>query len=47
MQVHGLQIDNLKAQVAPGISPALFEDVKGLVIRGSPVLDDLKSEGQR
>lgn len=38
VDVDGLEIDNFKAAVAPGVSPARFEDVNGLVIRNSPVL---------
>jgi polygalacturonase len=37
----GLEIDNFKAQVADGVKAARFEQVKGLVIRDSPVLDGL------
>ncbi|HCA80366.1 MAG TPA: exo-poly-alpha-D-galacturonosidase [Bacteroidetes bacterium] len=38
IDVDGLEIDNLKAAVAPGVSPARFEEVRGLVIRNSPLL---------
>ncbi|HVS71846.1 MAG TPA: glycosyl hydrolase family 28-related protein [Phycisphaerae bacterium] len=37
--VHGLEIDNLKAQLSQGISAARFEGVTGLVVRNSPVLE--------
>ncbi|NOU35873.1 MAG: hypothetical protein HOO88_03780 [Kiritimatiellaceae bacterium] len=37
--VDGLEIDNFKAQVAPGVVAARFDDVKRLIIRNSPVLD--------
>jgi hypothetical protein len=40
--VDGLEIDNFKAQVAEGVTPARFEAVKRLVIRNSPLL--LKSD---
>jgi hypothetical protein len=36
--VDGLEIDNLKAQAMSGVAPAKFQDVKGLVIRNSPML---------
>ena len=39
IDVDGLEIDNFKAKVAKGVKPAGFEDVKGLVIRNSPVLE--------
>ena len=42
IDVDGLEIDNFKAKVAAGVQPARFEDVKGLVIRNSPVLDAFK-----
>ena len=38
IDVDGLEIDNFKARVAKGVKPARFDDVKGLVIRNSPVL---------
>jgi hypothetical protein len=40
--VDGLEIDNFKAEVAKGISPARFDGVDGLVVRNSPVLDGLR-----
>ena len=36
--VNGLEIDNLKAQTAAGVSPARFDHVTGLIIRNSPGL---------
>jgi polygalacturonase len=39
VDVNGLEIDNFKAQLAEGIPAARFEDVLGLVIRNSPVLE--------
>jgi polygalacturonase len=38
IDVDGLEIDDFKANVSPGVRPARFEEVKGLVIRNSPVL---------
>lgn len=37
--VDGLEIDNFKAQLAAGVTPARFQDVKRLVVRNSPVID--------
>lgn len=39
--VDGLKIANLKAQVAPGVSPARFVGVKNLAVRDSPLLQGL------
>lgn len=39
MDVDGLEIDNLKARLAPGVVPAKFDSVKDLIIRNSPVLN--------
>lgn len=39
IDVDGLEIDNFKAEVAKGVRPAKFEDVKGLVVRNSPLLE--------
>jgi polygalacturonase len=39
VDVDGLEIDNFKAQLAAGVTAARFEQVKGLVVRNSPVLD--------
>ena len=36
--INGLEIDNLKGQTAPGVAPAKFDSVTGLVIRDSPGL---------
>jgi hypothetical protein len=38
VDVDGLEIDNFKAQLAAGVTPGRFEQVKGLVVRNSPVL---------
>ena len=43
LDVDGLEIDNLKAQVAEGVTPANFDGVKRLVVRNSPVLDGIKA----
>jgi hypothetical protein len=42
VDVDGLEIENFKAQLADGVTPARFEDVKRLVVRNSPVLDGVK-----
>jgi len=40
--VDGLDVDNFKAQLAPGVTAATFaDDVKGITIRNSPVLDGI------
>jgi hypothetical protein len=39
VDVDGLEIDNFKATVAPGVVPAKFEQVKRLVVRNSPSLE--------
>jgi polygalacturonase len=44
VDVDGLEIDNLKAQVAEGVAPARFEGVTGLVVRNSPVLEGISSK---
>jgi polygalacturonase len=36
--VNGLEIDNFKAQLADGVAASKFDNVSGLVIRNSPVL---------
>ncbi len=41
VDVDGLDIDNLKAKVAAGVTAARFDDVRGVVIRNSPVLEGL------
>jgi polygalacturonase len=38
VDLDGVEIDNLKAQLAPGVAPARWENVRGLVVRNSPVL---------
>ncbi len=42
--VNGLEIDNFKAQLGPGVSPAKFNDVKALTIRNSPLLEEAKAQ---
>jgi len=38
--VQGLEIDNIKLQVAEGVKPAVFgDDVKGAIIRNAPLLE--------
>lgn len=44
VDVDGLEVDNFKAKVAPGVSAARLDDVKGVVIRNSPVLDGLSKK---
>ncbi len=45
VDVDGLEVDNFKAQVAPGVSAAsLTNNVRGIVIRNSPVLQGIGSE---
>jgi hypothetical protein len=39
--VDGLEIDNFKAQLAPGVVAATFDSVTNVVIRNSPVLDGI------
>jgi len=41
VDVKGLEIDNLRAQLAKSVPAARFEEVKGLVVRNSPVLEEL------
>jgi polygalacturonase len=42
--VDGLEVDNFKAQLAPGVSAAAFDSVTNVVIRNSPVLDGIGSK---
>ena len=44
VDVVGLEIDNFKAQLADGVFAAKYEDVKGRVVRNSPVLDEAKPQ---
>jgi polygalacturonase len=37
--VDGLEIDHFKAQLTPGVAAAKLDNVKGLVVRNSPILD--------
>jgi polygalacturonase len=38
VDLDGVEIDNLKAQLAPGVPPARWDNVKGLTVRNSPAL---------
>jgi polygalacturonase len=42
VDVDGLEIDNFKAQLGKGVSPTMFDSVKNLSIRNSPVLEKAK-----
>jgi polygalacturonase len=43
--VDGLEIDNFKAQLAPGVPAAVLADnVRGITIRNSPVLDGINAK---
>jgi polygalacturonase len=44
VDVDGLEIDNFKAQLAPGVAPARLDGVKGLVVRNSPVLQSITAD---
>jgi polygalacturonase len=44
VDVDGLEIDNFRAQVATGVSPARFDGVKDLIVRSSPLLDSIKAQ---
>ena len=44
MDVDGLDIDNFKAQLAPGVPAARFNDVRGIAIRNSPQLQGISTE---
>jgi hypothetical protein len=44
IDVDGLEIDNYKAQIAIGVPAARFNDVRHLVIRNSPVLDEITAK---
>jgi hypothetical protein len=39
--VDGLEVDNFKAQIGEGVTPAKFDGVKNIVIRNSPLLKDV------
>jgi len=39
--VDGLEVDNFKAQLGKGVSGAVFDDVRNVVIRNSPVLKNV------
>ena len=40
--VNGLEVDNFKAQLADGVSAARFEGVSRLLVRNSPLLDQVQ-----
>ena len=45
VDVDGLEVDNFKAQLAPGVPAAtLADDVRGITIRNSPVLDGINAK---
>jgi len=44
VNVDGLDIANFKAKLAEDVAPARLEQVKRLVVRGSPVLDGVKTK---
>ncbi|HKW29284.1 MAG TPA: glycoside hydrolase family 28 protein [Verrucomicrobiae bacterium] len=44
VDVDGLEVDNFKAQLAPGVPAAKFDSVKNVVIRNSPMLDGLTAK---
>ncbi len=41
--VDGLEVDNFKAQIGDGVTPAKLDNVKNIVVRNSPVLKDIAS----
>ncbi len=46
VDVDGLEVDNFKAQLAADVPAARFEAVKGIVIRNSPVLQDIAAQAK-
>ncbi len=44
VDVDGLEIDNFKAQLAPGVPAATFDSVTNVVIRNSPMLDGVTTK---
>ena len=42
--VDGLEVDNFKAQLAPGVPAAKFDSVKNVVVRNSPMLDGITAK---
>jgi polygalacturonase len=44
VDVDGLEIDNFKAQLAPGVPAATFDSVTNVVIRNSPMLDGITAK---
>jgi hypothetical protein len=44
--VDGLEIDNFKAQLAADVPAARFNDVRRLVVRNSPILEEVAAKSQ-
>jgi hypothetical protein len=44
VDVDGLELDNIKAQVAEGVPIAKYDNVERLVIRNSPALEGMKGQ---
>ena len=44
VDVDGLEIDNFKAQLAPGVPAAAFDSVTNVVIRNSPMLEGITTK---
>ena len=44
VDVDGLEINNFKAQLAPGVSAARFDSVTNVVIRNSPMLEGMTAK---
>jgi hypothetical protein len=44
VDLDGVEIDNLKAQLAPGVPPARWDNVKGRTVRNSPVLSSAEAK---
>jgi hypothetical protein len=38
VDLDGVEIDNVKAQLAPGVAVARWENVRGLTVRNSPAI---------
>lgn len=46
VDVDGLEVDHFRAQIGAGVTPARFENVKGLALRDAPVLQGADSGGK-
>ena len=44
MDLDGVEIDNLKAQLASGVAPARWDNVKGLTVRNSPAISGAEAK---